>query len=67
MEEYVSDRSEVPEDMIKEVTGNVAFDERYPRVYPLTNFPDFAISEASKNLINKHLTAFPMERILEQV
>ena len=66
MDEYISSRSEVPEKTIKKVTGNIVFDDRQPRVYPITNFPDQTITRASTTLIEKH-NQFPMERILEQV
>ncbi|RWS29580.1 hypothetical protein B4U80_04765 [Leptotrombidium deliense] len=66
VDDYVSDETGLSEDLIKNATGSVAFDERYPQVYPLNNFPDERISRASKGLIQKHHTSFTMERILEQ-
>ena len=66
IDEYISDRSEVPEKIIKKVTGNIVFDDRQPRVYPITDFPDSAIAQASTTFIGKH-NQFPTERILEQV
>lgn len=62
----MSDETGLSDALIKQVTGNVAVDERGPRVYPLTNFPDNRVLEASRGLITKHSASFPMERILEQ-
>jgi hypothetical protein len=66
-DDYVGEQGVIPEKRIKQVTGNVAIDERQPRVFPLTNFPDHSIVEASRTLINRHSQAFQAERIIEQV
>ena len=65
-EDFVSDQTGLEPHLIMQVTGNVAVDERGPRVYALTNFPDGRVLDASRGLINKHASAFPMERIMEQ-
>jgi hypothetical protein len=65
-EDFVSDETGLSDSLVKQVTGNIAVDERGGRVYPLTNFPDHRVLEASRGLLTKHSTSFPMEKILEQ-
>ncbi|KAI1286225.1 Protein SSUH2 -like protein [Halotydeus destructor] len=65
-DDFVSDQTGMSESLIKQVTGHVGVDERAPRVFALTNFPDRRILDASRGLITKHATSYPMERILEQ-
>lgn len=65
-DEFVSDQTGLDEKLIKVVTGNVAIDERAPRVFALTHFPDTRVVEASRAIMNKHVTSWPMERIIEQ-
>jgi len=62
----VVERTSLPDHLIQEVTGQQAFAEEQPRVWPINHFPDQAVNEASKALVNKHNTSFPMERILLQ-
>lgn len=52
--------------IVNQVTGHVAVDERGARVFPLTNFPDRRVLDASKGIITKHASSWPMERVLEQ-
>lgn len=65
-DDFVSDETGLSEVLIKQVTGNVAMEERAPRVYPLTSFPDVRVIDATKGLITKHANSFAMERIVEQ-
>lgn len=48
------------------MTGQQVVNDVNVRVQPLVNFPDSNIAISSKELIDKHSAAFPMERILKQ-
>lgn len=51
---------------IKEAEGRMAVQDENVRVFPISSFPDRAIADASKALIDRHAKDFPMERILKQ-
>lgn len=57
----------LPEALVKEVSGQVAFEEEGARILPLTQFPDNTINLASAQLVNNHKNAFLDERIYAQV
>ncbi len=61
------ERSTLPSELIRDVQGQLAFEEENPRVWPVNHFPDAQINSASSALVRKHSTAFPTERILRQV
>ena len=44
----------------------MVFEEQQVRVAPLTNFPDADIAEASKRLVQNHLTLTATSRVLLQ-
>ncbi|ELU17182.1 hypothetical protein CAPTEDRAFT_73168, partial [Capitella teleta] len=66
VEDYVEEKTALPNELIKSVTGKTVLEEQYPLVWPVTNFPDPAINQASNTIVQKHRTAFASERILHQ-
>ncbi|XP_043374187.1 protein SSUH2 homolog isoform X4 [Dermochelys coriacea] len=66
--EYVADqRSGFPADLFKEVTGQKMFVDEQSMVYPVVNFPDPSISQASQNAVVQHHTQFAStSRVLRQ-
>lgn len=65
-DEHVVDKTGLKVKAIKKATGHIAVDERQPRLQYLAAFPDSDVSDASRSLIDLHLTSHQMERILEQ-
>ena len=61
--EYV----ELPEQLVRLVSGQVAYEEEGPQVIPLQGFPDEAINMASAQLVQDHLRMYQDQRILAQV
>ena len=59
--------SRLPEELIREVSGQVAVEEESPAVAPLTHYPDAAINLASTQLILEHQHKFCDQRVLAQV
>lgn len=64
--EHIVDRMSVPEDLVRNVTGAVAFVEEGPRVLPIAHFPDETINMASAQLLRDHERDFSNQRILAQ-
>lgn len=65
-DDYVSETPLVPKRKIRKVSGQIAFQEKKPKVWPMVHCADQHVNEASSNLIARHSTEFPNERILEQ-
>jgi len=65
--EHVVERMSLPEDMVKSVTGQVAFEEEAPQVLPIGHFPDETINMASAQLVHAHANNFTDQRLVRQV
>lgn len=59
--------SSLPEDLIRQVSGQVVYEEEGERITPLTRFADPTISLASTQLVLNHNRQWPDQRILAQV
>ncbi|XP_052285249.1 protein SSUH2 homolog [Dreissena polymorpha] len=66
IEDHIVERTMLPDHLIRTVSGQVAFSETQPRVWPVNHFPDGEINNASNRLVAQHASAFPSERILMQ-
>ncbi|WAR26710.1 SSUH2-like protein [Mya arenaria] len=64
--DHIVERTALPDHLIRNVAGKVAFTETQQRVWPINHFPDAEINNASNRLVNQHATAFPSERLLIQ-
>ncbi|XP_076469589.1 protein SSUH2 homolog isoform X2 [Babylonia areolata] len=64
--DYIVERTALPDQLIRTVSGQVAFEEQYPRVWPINHFPDQEVNTASNSIVTEHSRAFPTERILMQ-
>lgn len=67
--EFVIDRSRnsnLPEDCVINSDGRMIFKEDGPRVWPMPAFPNQAVLEGSRQLVQEHSTAFPNELIHAQ-
>ena len=65
--EHIVRKGGLPEELVKEVSGQVAFEEEGARICPLTQFPDSTINFASAQLVNNHRNMFLDERVIAQV
>jgi hypothetical protein len=59
--------SSLPEDLIRQVSGQVVYEEEGPRIPPLNTFADPTINLASAQLVLNHNHQWPDQRILAQV
>ncbi|XP_064399317.1 protein SSUH2 homolog [Halichondria panicea] len=64
--DHIVERTALPDHLIRAAEGKVAFQDQQPRVYHVYNFPDQAVNNASKQLVDSHATAFANEKILMQ-
>ncbi|XP_069141147.1 protein SSUH2 homolog isoform X1 [Argopecten irradians] len=62
--DHIVERTPLPDHLIRGVSGQTAFEETYPRVWPIQHFPDAEVNDASRNLIQQQ--QHPTERILQQ-
>ncbi len=66
LSDNIVERTSLPDELIRGVTGEIAFTEEQPRVWPINHFPDQTINQASKQLVQQHTSGFPLERIILQ-
>ena len=65
--EHIVAQSTLPEDLIRQVSGQVVYEEEGSRITPLHHFADPTISLASTQLVLNHNRQWPDQRILAQV
>ncbi|XP_071035006.1 protein SSUH2 homolog [Parasteatoda tepidariorum] len=66
VDNYISEVKCMPKELILEVSGQNAYEEENPRVFPIVQGAEQAVCNASSDLIRKHGNAFTNERILKQ-
>lgn len=66
MDEHIVDRASVPDEKLKNVSGQIVLSEEHPKLRPIDHFPDTTINMASLQLIQQHSTAFIAEKLLMQ-
>ncbi|XP_061187107.1 protein SSUH2 homolog [Saccostrea echinata] len=64
--DYIFQRSDMPDQLVKNVSGKVVFEQDLDQVFPITTHPIKEINNNSKRIINEHKHAFPYERIKRQ-
>ncbi|KAJ8301231.1 hypothetical protein KUTeg_020218 [Tegillarca granosa] len=62
--DHIVERTSLPDHLIRNVSGQVAFEETFPRVWPINHFHEVEINEASKRIVTQQ--QFPAERQLMQ-
>ncbi|BFZ08343.1 hypothetical protein BsWGS_11382 [Bradybaena similaris] len=66
LDDHIVERTALPDELIRTVSGLTAFEETSPRVWPVNHFPEQEINAASNNIVSKHAGQFTAERILMQ-
>jgi len=64
--EHIVEKLNIPEDLIRDVSGQVAFEEEHPKVCPVDAFKDEVIKMASAQLVASHAANYLDQRILRQ-
>ncbi|XP_005099980.2 protein SSUH2 homolog [Aplysia californica] len=65
-EDHVVEKTALPVELVKGVSGHKVFQETQTRVWPVNHFPEPEINSASNNLVSEHGSKFPTEIILMQ-
>lgn len=64
--DWFRDHSPLPDLLLSEASGQVAYEEEGERVLPVDSFDDEVIKMASAQLVSSHASKFPEEKILRQ-
>ena len=64
--EFITEKIQIPDELIRDVSGQVAFEEECSKVYPVDAFKEEVIKMASAQLVASHAFKFPVENILRQ-
>ena len=64
--EHITEKLDIPDDLIRDVSGQVAFEEEHDRVWPVIPVNNEPIKMASAQLVSSHASKFPEEKILRQ-
>ncbi|KAH3785681.1 hypothetical protein DPMN_163775, partial [Dreissena polymorpha] len=54
LQDHIVERTMLPDHLIRTVSGQVAFSETQPQVWPVNHFPDSDINNASNRLVAQH-------------
>jgi len=65
-DDYAFERTAMPDELIKTVSGKTVFEQSAQRVGPIIGYKIQEINEKSGEFVQKHATAFPTKRILYQ-
>ncbi|XP_072020927.1 protein SSUH2 homolog isoform X1 [Amphiura filiformis] len=66
LSDYVLEETDMPAELIKDVSGQVIFEQTLPYVWPITQYPVQPINDNSIRIVNAHIEAWPKERTLMQ-
>lgn len=64
--DHIIERSDMPDELVRHVSGDIIFEQVLPQVWPITAYPVPEINDNSVRLVNQHKGAFPNERQLQQ-
>ena len=64
--DYILEGTDMPDELIRDVSGQVLFEQTLPFVWPISQYSIQQINENSIRLVGEHCQAWPMERTLMQ-
>ncbi|XP_033624380.1 protein SSUH2 homolog isoform X2 [Asterias rubens] len=64
--DYILERSDMPDELIRDVSGQVVFEQTLPFVWPISQYPVTEVNENSVRLVSEHRTAWPYAKTLHQ-
>lgn len=64
--DHIIEKSDFPDELIRNVQGDTMFEQTALRVGPIQNFFEREINDMSKQLVDSHNSAWPTERVLQQ-
>ncbi|XP_072020919.1 LOW QUALITY PROTEIN: protein SSUH2 homolog [Amphiura filiformis] len=66
LSDYILEGTDMPDELIRDVSGQVIFEQSLPYVWPISHYPVQQINENSIRIVNAHRVAWPNERLLMQ-
>lgn len=66
LSEYIVEHTGLPSDLIKNVQGDVIFEQSHSRVSPIADFLEAEVNVQSPRFVEEHATTWKSERILQQ-
>ncbi|XP_033624546.1 protein SSUH2 homolog [Asterias rubens] len=64
--DYILEGTDMPDELIRDVSGKVIFEQALPWVWPISQFPVQEINTNSIRIVDSHRTAWPQARTLKQ-
>ncbi|XP_022088517.1 protein SSUH2 homolog isoform X2 [Acanthaster planci] len=66
LEDYILERSDMPDELIRNVSGQTVFQQTLPFVWPISQYPVQEVNQNSIRLVDKHRSAWPNALTLQQ-
>ncbi|XP_038058274.1 protein SSUH2 homolog isoform X2 [Patiria miniata] len=66
LEDYILERSDMPDELIRSVSGQTIFQQTLPHVWPISQYPVQEVNQNSIRIVEKHRTAWPHAMTLQQ-
>ncbi|XP_070557316.1 protein SSUH2 homolog [Ptychodera flava] len=64
--DYIMEKTDMPDHLIREVSGVTVFEQTLPYVWPISSYPVPEINNNSIRIVNEHRSAFASERQIQQ-
>ncbi|XP_022088518.1 protein SSUH2 homolog [Acanthaster planci] len=66
LEDYILEHTDMPDELIRKVSGQIVFQQTLPYVWPISQYPVQEINQNSACLVERHRSAWPNARTLQQ-
>ncbi|KAJ8035513.1 Protein SSUH2-like [Holothuria leucospilota] len=66
LEDYIHETTDMPDELIRDVSGEVVFEQTLPFVWPITQYHVADINTNSTRIVEKHRNAWPNAKLLQQ-
>nr|CAB3266622.1 protein SSUH2 homolog [Phallusia mammillata] len=66
LSDHIVERTDMPDHLIRDVTGDVVFEQTAQRVAAIEGFNEQEINRRASEIVGAHATSWPNERILQQ-
>ncbi len=66
LSDYILEHTDMPDELIRNVSGQVVFQQALPFVWPISQFPVQEVNENSIRIVEHHRSAWPNAMLLHQ-
>eukprot|EP00057_Strongylocentrotus_purpuratus_P027524 XP_011681998.1 PREDICTED: protein SSUH2 homolog isoform X2 [Strongylocentrotus purpuratus] len=63
VEDHIVERTNLPDELVRGVSGEQVFQEEHPKVWPIKGFPINDVNTGSSMLVQRHTLAYNRERL----